>query len=115
MKTLSLEFDTTDLKLSPESPDKKLPTAAELSKRVLLLAVNQYSNQCRGLSKPERVLYYEIDKLLEPIGKDNLNIAEIEFSDEAFGFIRKVFRETRLPADRAVGLVEKNIDAVKMD
>lgn len=113
MKTLSLEFDTTDLKLSPESSEKKLPNATELSKRVLLLAVSLYSNQYRGLAKPERKLYYELTNILENTVKDNLKM--VELSDEVFGFIRKVFREARLPVDKAIEAIEKNIDAVIME
>ena len=112
MKILSLDFETTDITLHPDSPDKKLASTAELSKRVLLLAVHQYANQVGGLIKSERSLYYSIVKMLERAVKDDLK--EIEFPDDIFGFIRKIFRETKLPVDKVIEAVEKNIDAVIM-
>lgn len=111
MKTLSLVFDTKDLSFPG---NKEKPSSPELSKRVIFLSIKLYGEQAHGggLPKDDRALYYSLRENLDKITDDT---KELELDDKVFGFIRKVFREAKLPIDRAVEAVEKNIEAVKMD
>ena len=108
MKTLSLEFEMNDLKL--QEPDLKLGSA-EFMKRVIASAVMQYSDQHNGIGKLERNQAYWLRETLERAVKDDMK--EVEIADDVFGFLRKVFRDTRLIPDKILERVERNIDAVK--
>lgn len=113
-RVLSLEFDTSDLNLKPEPPDNVLPTAIELSKRIIIVAVREYGAQHNGLLKPERKQAKWLHDELEKASATELK--SIEVPPDIFGFLRKVFRETRLPAmDKAFDRCEQNIDDVKVE
>ena len=111
-KTLNLEFVTDDLALKPEAG--VVPTAIELSKRIIVIAVRQYADQHQGLLKVERKqskwLYDELEKAAA------IEMKTLDIPDDIFGFLRKVFRETKLPVmDKILDRVESNIDAVMME
>lgn len=114
MKILNLEFDTSDLNLKPEPPDNKTPNAIELSKRIICVAVREYGAQHNGLLKPERKQARWLHDELEKASATEMKT--IEVPPDIFGFLRKVFRETRLPAmDKILDRVEANIDSVKVE
>jgi len=112
-KILKLDFDTADLKLKPEPPENKVPTAPELSRRIIGNMIFMYTEQHQGLIKMERNQAYWL--------QGNLKIAVeagdqvIELPDDVCGFLRKIFRETKASPDRIMELVEGNLDAVKME
>lgn len=113
MKTLNLEFKTEDLHLKPEG-EAGVPTSIELSKRIIIFVIREYCAQVHNVLKPERKqarwLYDELEKAAAT------ELKTIELPDDICGFLRKVFRETRLPAmDPTVDRIEKNIDDIKMD
>jgi len=113
MKQLNLDFDVTDLNLKAEATGEA-PKAIELTRRIIVIAVRQYSEQSRGLLKIERgQAKWLQDNLEKAIATD---ILTLDVPDDVFGFLRKVFRETKLPAmDHILSRVEANIDAVKND
>ena len=111
-KILSLTFDTADLKLKPEPPENKAPTATELTRRIIGNMIYMYSEQARGLTKIERGQAYWL--------QDNLKTAseggqlELSLPDDVFGFLRKLFRDTKANPDKILQCVERNIDNVPM-
>lgn len=111
MKALNLEFDITDLQLKPEAG--VVPTAIELSRRIIQVVIMQYSEQRGGLIKAERNQSYWLRKELEKAAATEIKILEIP--DDIFGFLRKVFREVKMPPDKILEKVEANLDAVKME
>ena len=110
MRQLNLDFDVTGLGLKPEA-NGETPKAIELSRRIIIIAVRQYSEQHGGLLKVERGQAKWLQDNLEKAVAIDVKIVDI--ADDVFGFLRKVFRDTRLPAmDHILSMVEANIDAV---
>jgi len=108
MKNLSLKIDTSKLKL--EEQDKKL-SPIEMSTKVIMNVLIQYSQQNRGLLKDERNQIYKLDSIFEEAVKNKTEI--IELDDKDIGFIRKCFKDTRLTPNDLLHLVEVNIDNIK--
>lgn len=119
MKLFSLVFKTDDLNLEKEVGDV-IPTAQELTKRIVIVAVREYAktksqnrgSNVPGLLKPERKQSVWLSEELEKAAATELK--ELELPDDIAGFIRKVFRETPLPAmDRILDRVEVNVDNIR--
>jgi len=108
MKTVSLIIDITDLNLGEE--EAKM-TPVELVSNVINHVLMSYSQQIKGLNKPERNQVYEIDEKLKIAVKDKLDKIEIE--DTTCGFLRKCFRDTKLTPNSILKLVERNIDNIE--
>lgn len=107
MKELSLVIDITNLNLGEE--DKK-SSPLELFIHVLYSVLRGYSQQMKGLQKFERYQVYEIEhKLKEAL---NNKADKIKFEDTTFGFLKKIFTESKLNPNELLELIEKNIDAV---
>lgn len=115
-KLFKLDFDTTELKLKPETDkDGKVitPTPTELTRRIIGNMIYLYSEQKGGLLKLERNQTYWLQGALKKASEDKLT--EIDLPDDIMGFLRKIFRETRAIPDLILQRVEENIDAVKME
>jgi len=108
MKTLKLAISLDGLNLSEE--DKKM-SGIEIATKVIQNVISTYSNQLKGLTKPERTQYYNIKSLFDTAVKDSLE--EVSMEDTDMGFIRKCFRETKLNPNDLLKRVEDNIDGVK--
>jgi hypothetical protein len=111
MKTLNLEFDTADLQLKPEAG--VVPGAVELSRRIINVVIMQYSEQRGGFIKAERGQAYWLREALEKAAATEAKT--IDIPDDVFGFLRKVFREVKMPPDRILQMVEQRLDEVKYD
>lgn len=107
-KQLNLDFDTKDIQLKPEAGGT--PTAIELSRRIIQVVIMNYSDQRGGLIKAERNQAYWLRKELEKATATETKILEVP--DDIMGFLRKVFREVKMPPDAILQKVEDNIDSV---
>lgn len=111
MRQLNLDFDTSDLEIKPEAG--VVPSALELSRRIIIVVINQYSEQRGGLIKAERNQSYWLRKELEKAVATEIKV--LELPDDVCGFLRKVFREVKMPPDKLLEKVENNIDAINMN
>ena len=112
-KTLNLDFDTTDLQLKPEAGGT-IPNAIELSRRIIQIVIMNYSDQRGGLIKMERSQAYWLRKELEKAAATEQKELK-DIPSDIVGFLRKVFREVKMPPDRILEAVEKNIDEIPVD
>ena len=111
-KVLKLDFPTDDLKLKPEPPENKVPTAPELMRRIIGNIIFMYTQQKEGLIKMERNQAYWLQGNLKAATEKQA--LTLEIPDDVFGFLRKIFRETKASPDKLMEMVEGNIDAVPM-
>ena len=113
MKSLNLDFNTEGLQLKPEAGGV-VPSASELSRRIINIVIMNYSDQRGGLVKLERNQAYWLREALEKAVATEQKTLE-DIPADIVGFLRKVFREVKMPPDRILEAVEQNIDAVKME
>jgi len=110
-KQLNLDFETKDLGLKPEAG--AIPSAVELSRRIINVVIMQYSEQRGGLIKAERAQAYWLRDALEKAAATDVKV--LEAPNDVVGFLRKVFREVRMAPDKLLEIVEANVDKIKMD
>lgn len=102
------DINITEVELSEEDKTKPI---AEITIPTIINTIVGFANQQRGLLKPDRIVFYDLLPKLEETLKSKVEILEI--TDEECGFIRKCFRETRLPPTSMLEAVEKHFDNLK--
>lgn len=107
MKTLTLNFDKSNLLLSA---DDSARSSIELS-TLIIKNVIVASGKSGGLSEEDRRKYYKISDIFELAVKDGL--AEVSLEDDWFGLIKKCFRDTPLSPSNLLRKIEENISNVK--
>lgn len=108
-KKLNLNIDYSDLKLGEE--EKKM-SPQELTSAVIMNTILQYSQQIKGLQQNERKQVYVIDKAFDEAVKNKVN--EVELDNNDIGFIRRVFRDTKLTPNDILKKVETMIDTINI-
>ncbi len=112
MKQLKLDFDTAGMEIKPEAGGV-VPGSIEISRRCIMVVIHTYAEQKGGLIRIERKQTAWIRAELEKAVATEMKV--LEMPDDVSGFLRMVFREVKMPPDRLLEAVEKNIDAIKMD
>lgn len=100
MKEISTLIDVSKLSLADE---EKKQTPQELFSNVVTFVLLSYSQQNKGILKSERNQVYEIQDQL----KENKD--KITLEDNTLGFLRRVFRETKLSPNNILRAVEEKI------
>lgn len=112
MKTLKLDLDLKDMKLSDE--EKKMGPVG-MSLRIINNVISTYGDSqgpnkhYRGLNKHDRKSLYTLMSLFKAAEKEKL--AGIELDDKEIKFLQRCFTVEFMP-NEVVALVEANIEAL---